>query len=108
MVRHDARQARRSGPAGFGIKPLYHTAASGLVHKADYSRDRLSREGRNRSTRAVPGKVAWDEALFPPAGQAATEICAAFSVLLSSMAMVMGPTPPGTGVMASAFSATDS
>ena len=33
---------------------------------------------------------------------------AALSVLLRSMAMVIGPTPPGTGVMAAAFSATDS
>src|SRR5690606_12082113 len=31
---------------------------------------------------------------------------AAFTVLTSRQAMVMGPTPPGTGVMAAAFSAT--
>ena len=49
----------------------------------------------------VGGKV---EGHAPPAGppSAARGVLAAVSVLRSSMAMVIGPTPPGTGVMAEA------
>ena len=38
----------------------------------------------------------------------ATDRLAALRVFLSSMAMVMGPTPPGTGVIADAFWDTES
>src|SRR5918994_7645499 len=37
-----------------------------------------------------------------------TEFRAAVTVLLKSIAMVIGPTPPGTGVIQEAFSLTDS
>ncbi len=48
------------------------------------------------------------EANFPSAQEAATAIWQARMVLRISMAMVMTPTPPGTGVIASHFSATAS
>src|SRR5690606_18085847 len=71
---------------------------------------------RDETRRLAPGEVQLEEIQAHPCGL--TAVCAsvlravrrlaASSVFRRSMVMVMGPTPPGTGVIASAISATSS
>jgi hypothetical protein len=58
-------------------------------------------QGRNRESRSGGPAFSWPRfyARFGPPPAAST-------VLYSSIARVIGPTPPGTGVIADAFSAT--
>ena len=54
------------------------------------------------------GPIAWNPGHAQRSDGALAAYRAAWSVFVSSIAIVIGPTPPGTGVIADAFSATGS
>src|SRR5690606_8276553 len=132
---HDAAQARRGVPerevavARPVPLPARHLAGHPerrhgafeepprhRVDRRDAVRARRRLPFRDETRRLAPGIVRLEEVQAHPCGPAA--VCpsalpavrrlAASSVLRRSMVMVMGPTPPGTGVIASAISATSS
>lgn len=73
---------------GFGsAAPTGSTTGAGVIMASDPGGQKPARPGADRAV-ARPGQVVW--------------LRAAATVFSSSIAIVIGPTPPGTGVMADA------
>ena len=101
------RQQQRGEPAERG--PTGRVQISALAGRPRESRRRRRRTSPGTASRAArPAPTSTPQSRRPQPPHAVTCIRAALTVLRSRQAIVIGPTPPGTGVIAPATSLTAS